>query len=89
MKAKKTDAAKIAAIAARHSTEGWTFRGDYSGRGMFGRRCPGIVCPQSDIELVETAVRRARVKGAASGDQLGRDAIVYWPSVASDLVLTH
>ena len=82
MKTCKTDAAKIAAIAARHEADGWAFRAGYSGRCMFGQKCPGIVCPPHDVRRVEAAVRRAGIRSAASGDSMGRDAIVYWTAVA-------
>jgi hypothetical protein len=80
----KTDAAKIAAIAARHEAGGWQFVPDYSGRCFRGRKCPAIICPPCAVEEVEAAVRRAGIRSAASGDSMGRDSIVYWTAVAFD-----
>jgi len=78
---KKTDAARIADVADRN---GWGFRGDYPGRGMFGLTCPGITCDPSEAKAARAAVRRAGVTGEPSQDGMGRDVIVYWPFVESD-----
>jgi hypothetical protein len=79
-----TDAAKIKRVAERHEADDWRFFDRYSGRGMFGAKCPGIVCPPHDVNRVESAVRMAGVKGMASGDSMGLDRIVYWPWVNCD-----
>lgn len=60
-------------------------RENYSGRGMFGKMCHGIV-GHDLIDLVETAASMG-LTGAAY-DTLGRDYIVYWPNpVFSDEAL--
>ena len=79
----KTAATKIRAIAEKHADEGWTFYARYSGRGMFGDTCPGIVCPGYDVQKVEAAARKIGVRNP-SVDGMGLDRIVYWSSVASD-----
>jgi hypothetical protein len=77
----KTDAQKIAAVAKRN---GWDYYPDYSGRCMFGAKCPGIVCPPSEIKRAKAAVRRAGITGGPSQDSLGLDAIVYWSFIPAD-----
>lgn len=59
---------------------GGSFRGDYSGRGMFGRTCCGIAC-DNPTEVIELAAERG-IKGAAY-DNMGKRYIVYWPEIAS------
>lgn len=55
-------------------------RYNYSGRGMFGKNCVGITCPDS-IRCIEEATKRGF--SCACVDNMGMDAIVYWPHVAS------
>jgi hypothetical protein len=55
-------------------------RYNYSGRGMFGKNCVGITCPDS-IRCIEEAIKRGF--SCACVDNMGMDAIVYWPHVAS------
>ncbi len=83
MNAKKTDAQKIAAIAARHEADGWSYYARYSGRYMYGRECPGIVCPPSDIGRARAAARRHGISGCAT-DSMGLDSIIYWPGVEAE-----
>jgi hypothetical protein len=82
MTTKMTDAQKIERIANRHEDEDWSFYAGYSGRCMFGDRCPGIVCPGGDVSKVQSAVRRSGIKATPSTDNMGRDIIVYWPSIS-------
>jgi len=73
-----TNIEKIESVA---KDAGWEVRRDYSGRGMFGKTCVGIVCrrPIMAIEFVaELGVRGAKI------DDMGLDSIVYWPAVTSD-----
>lgn len=58
---------------------GWEFRDDYSGRGMLGHRCVGIVGVSAE-EIVE-ATARVGVTGAFR-DNMGFDVIVYWPHIS-------
>ena len=53
---------------------------DYSGRGMFGAKCLGIVHADPRAVIEEAAARGLR---GASQDSMGRDFIVYWPGVPS------
>lgn len=49
--------------------EGFKVRFDYSGRGMFGRTCPAVVCPSGAFGF----------KGART-DSMGKsDIVVYLP----------
>ena len=51
----------------------------YSGRGMYGGKCFGVVVPSSQyIQAVEAAASLGLY--GAKVDQMGRDMIVYWPS---------
>jgi hypothetical protein len=74
----KTAAQKIEDVAAKHADDNWTFYAAYSGRGMFGHACPGIVCPAADVPAVKKAVRG---HGKPSVDNMGLDMIVYWVDV--------
>lgn len=50
----------------------------YSGRGMYGRECFGVVVPSNQyIQAVEAAASLGLY--GAKVDQLGCDMIVYWP----------
>jgi hypothetical protein len=53
----------------------------YSGRGMYGKVCMGIVC-DSATTTIETAAEKG-LKGALT-DGMGLQVIVYWPSVTAD-----
>lgn len=56
---------------------------DYSGRGMFGEICVGIV--GSDLQgLVNCAKRKKLPKPC--WDNMGLDYIIYWPSIKYDIV---
>ena len=50
----------------------------YSGRGMYGGECFGVVVPSREyIQAVEAAASRGLY--GAKVDQMGCDMIVYWP----------
>lgn len=51
---------------------------NYSGRGMYGATCIGLIV-DSAMDTIEEAASRG-LKGACS-DNLGKGYIVYWPSV--------
>lgn len=68
---------KIADIAGSHGR----FYSNYSGRGMYGKECVGIVT--SDEDAVIKAATRRGITGAVV-DSLGHDAIVYWPHIAAE-----
>jgi hypothetical protein len=51
-------------------------RNDYSGRGMYGKTCLGIVC-DNPIHIIEEAAQRGLL--GAKIDSMGQDSIVYWP----------
>lgn len=48
--------------------EGFKIRFNYSGRGMFGRNCPAVVCPAGSFGM----------KGCRS-DNMGLDMVYYMP----------
>lgn len=60
----------------------WDLRTDYSGRGMYGTRCVGIVGP-NPLEIVEAVASQTDLRGAQQ-DSMGRDAIVYWPGLSAE-----
>jgi hypothetical protein len=49
---------------------------EYSGRGMFGAKCLGVVCSDPTTAIEEAA--SLNIRGARQ-DNMGRDYIVYWP----------
>jgi len=51
---------------------------DYSGRGMYGAKCLGIVCADP-VPCIEYAAENG-IRGAVY-DQMGLDYIVYWPEI--------
>ena len=67
---------KLEAIAEQIDGD---FRASYSGRGMGGRTCAGIVT-DDPISCIEIAAQRG-ISGAKV-DSMGRQSIVYWPTIA-------
>lgn len=66
-------------------------RGDYSGRGMYGATCVGIVMNPSDlltlganISALDDQELRVWLMNRYSTDSMGYDTIVYWPGVTCD-----
>ena len=57
---------------------GGEVRLDYSGRGMFGARCMGIVCEDSE-QVILNALGRGLPRGKV--DSMGTRKIVYWPGI--------
>lgn len=57
---------------------GGTVKYNYSGRGMFGKKCVGIIC-SNVVECVELAAQKGVL--GASTDNMGLDYIVYWEKV--------
>ena len=60
---------------------GGEIRDDYSGRGMYGRRCYGIECVDP-VPCIEHAASQG-VMGA-NYDQMGLQYIVYWPRIGNE-----
>lgn len=68
-----------------------TLRNDYSGRGMFGRRCVGIICPRhlvmEAIDCLKQAQQETGVKLPVNlnrdfcKDNMGLDMIYYYPQL--------
>ena len=57
---------------------GGEVRLDYSGRGMFGARCMGIVCEDSE-QVILNALGRGLPRGKV--DSMDTRKIVYWPEI--------
>ncbi len=74
----KTNLKKAQEVAAQF--EGADVREDYSGRGMYGQTCIGIVCEESDLEEVVAAARKKGFKGYST-DNMGKSIIVYWKHI--------
>lgn len=58
---------------------------DYSGRGMYGKQCLGFIYSSTNDLLRLGAALSAALDGdvpAASTDSMGRDGIVYFPSLS-------
>lgn len=71
--------------------EGYDYYEDYSGRGMFGKKCAGIVSASTSMEvliklidfLIDAGVEYIESSiGIPSWDSLGLDSILYFPSLA-------
>lgn len=71
----KTLKQKVQAIADK---VGGTMYEGYSGRGMYGQTCFGVVCKGYDVQEVKQAGARRKL-GSASTDNMACDMIVYWP----------
>ena len=56
-----------------------SLRTDYSGRGMFGRTCWGIVCDDPNDIIVEVGLKGAKT------DSMGTSTIVYWPNITGPI----
>ena len=65
---------QIEVIASHHGE----IRPDYSGRGMFGKTCYGIVCDDAN-KCLEAAGSYGITGGKV--DNMGRQFIVYWPEI--------
>ncbi len=95
MKTLRLEQARIIAEAAE---QGWLdqercaeIRTRYSGRGMYGDECFGIVCPKPTRTAMLLALYLADQNEDALADDLshciredsmGRDSIIYFPSFA-------
>lgn len=86
---------EMAANEANVDNDEDTLRWEYSGRGMYGRKCPGLVGDVSKlaslfVALTQQAVEYERddfdygvVMDLAEDtveDSMGRQSIFYWPS---------
>ena len=58
-----------------------SFRDSYSGRGMMGRTCLGIVT-NHPIGIIEDAAQMG-ITGAKM-DSMGMQSIIYWPCYNTD-----
>jgi hypothetical protein len=61
---------------------GLDIRDDYSGRGMFGKQCLGVVGSIAELDALLN-----RVEGSNEGlckDSMGKEFIYYWPSVTME-----
>ena len=56
-------------------------REDYSGRGMFGEHCLGIVCSDGN-RCLEIAGSKGIIRGRL--DSMGTSTIVYWPHLKTN-----
>jgi len=69
------------------------FRGDYSGRCMFGKQCVGIVYAGNPLELLvrlcdflyENDIKSGKdALGNICQDSMGRDIILYFPQISTE-----
>lgn len=60
--------AKQNAFVKKAKKAGYKIRWDYSGRGMFGAKCPAVVCPWGEFAFA-----------GAYTDNMGRDMVIYVP----------
>lgn len=75
-----TPAAAVSILRDEISNYDDSFYLDYSGRGMFGKRCVGIVTAEPSRIIEEAAARGIR---GARTDSMGRSTIVYWPDISA------
>jgi hypothetical protein len=73
--AKKTALQKLKRLAEEND---WKFYSGYSGRGMYGKRCAGIVTDQPHECIAIAGIRGAKL------DNMGLQYIVYWPNIECD-----
>ena len=67
-----------------------TPRYQYSGRGMYGKTCVGIVCEQRDLlrlgyaigEYIGDSELRDIMLNGYTLDDMGRSIIIYWTGIA-------
>ncbi|MCI8363928.1 MAG: hypothetical protein HFG34_03115 [Eubacterium sp.] len=79
---------EILMLFGETSTE-YTLRADYSGRGMFGRECIGIVCQDALSMMVDLTeyistfdvININQKLGRICSDSMGMDTIVYFPDI--------
>ncbi len=69
---------KIAQLRELAKDRGDRFREKYSGRGMYGRTCVGIVTDSPEDVIADAGIRGAHT------DDMGLSTIVYWPSLSLD-----
>jgi hypothetical protein len=66
-------------ILGKAEEMGMNIRHDYSGRGMFGKTCLGVVGSMQDLDIL-----LSEIPGSAVGlrkDNMGLDYIYYWPDI--------
>jgi len=59
---------------------GLSLRTDYSGRGMFGQTCMGVVCDKEDYEETIEKAAELGLSGHRT-DDMGRQMIIYYPQI--------
>lgn len=59
------------------------FREDYSGRGMYGKFCYGIVTNRDNHNAVIADIHNSDLPEPAQ-DSMGLGTILYWPQFKSD-----
>jgi hypothetical protein len=67
------------------------FQDDYSGRGMYGKECIGVVGTWSDMYQFLLALGEDEdirdlfaLEGAPRSDNMGLDTVWYWPGLSAD-----
>lgn len=68
-------------VAERYNLD---FRSDYSGRGMYGRECVGVVTSNMATLLMVLGQKGFDVEQRVCTDNMGRDTIVYFPDLQDD-----
>lgn len=88
--------AELIRYVAEDGNEDTSFRNNYSGRGMYGRECVGIVGSEDDCKaLMAEVIKEAHARGDEvefddvvdmmfdySQDSMGLDVIIYWPHIS-------
>jgi hypothetical protein len=72
---------------------GYEYRDNYSGRGMFGKECAGIVTDENVLQVVlalsdymhECGIDCVKDElGRVCYDNMGLDVVIYFPSISSE-----
>lgn len=74
-------------------SNGHSVQDSYSGRGMYGKRCFGVVVPHqlALLDLYFSLGYDSRngdnfsIPPEPSTDSMGRDTIIYWPSLRMEV----
>ncbi len=68
-------------VAERFDTE---FQSNYSGRGMYGKECVGVICSDPMSLCLVLGREGFDVDLTPRMDNMGRDMIVYFPDLQDD-----
>lgn len=74
-----TNLEKVKVIQKMAKDRDLKFKKDYSGRFMYGKQCVAVICRNTIITIAEA--EHLGITDEARWDNMGRDFIVYWPTI--------